>query len=104
MGWVATDLSVNPPSWQLAEGDREFFGFDAAEAITGAAARLYDLADMTDVTTGRVVDPDNLPITGTTATAEVSNLTRGREYLLVIRFTTPAGRKFSRTLVLLCVA
>lgn len=98
--WRATDLSVSPPSYQMADTDRRGLTFDAGEAITGATAELTALATMT-VTTGAV---ESVSISGTTATVTVSNLTRGETYELAVTFLRADGTRWTRTLVVLCVA
>lgn len=111
MTWSRTDLSVSPPSRQIADGDRETLGFAAGEAITGANATMRRLDTGVDVqgpvasgTTGNDPPIEAVTIASTTASVVVSGLTRGIDYELSVGFETAAGRQWTRTLVLEVVA
>lgn len=99
--WKVTDLSVSPPTWEMADGDKQAFAFDAEEAITGATAELIRLDTRQEA--GTVEGPE---IGGNVATVTVSELTRGVVYELSVTFTAAASgnRRWTRTLVLPCVA
>lgn len=99
--WTQTDLSVVPASWQIAAADSETFAFDAQTPITGATATLIRLD--TGAAAGTVT-AGALPLAGTVASAAVSGLTAGVTYLLEVTFTAAGGRRWSRTLALVCVA
>lgn len=98
--WRATDLSVSPPSYQMADTDRESFAFDAKEAITGATAVLTRLDTMAAVP----ASIESVTVATPLATVVVSGLIRGITYELAVTFTRSDGRRWSRTLILECVA
>lgn len=100
MSWQRTNLSVNPPSREIANTDREVLRFEAGEAITGASAHVVRL-DTLAVVDG-VVEAVDVDATGASVT--VSGLTRGVTYEMSIVFTRSNLTRWTRTLVLRCIA
>lgn len=98
--WQATDLSVSPPSYQLADTDKVALSINAQEAITTATAELIRLDTLAVMPAGNaVVTPG-----ASSATVVVSGLARGVTYELAVTFTRADTTKWTRTLVLECVA
>lgn len=100
--WQATALSVTPPSRQVADTDRTALTFTAAEAITGATSILAILPAGT-ATTGLIEGP-TVDTVANTATVVVSGLTRGVTYELSVTFTRSDLTRWTKTLILICVA
>ncbi|MDQ3541712.1 MAG: hypothetical protein M3440_13610, partial [Chloroflexota bacterium] len=99
-----------PPSIQVADNDREALAFDAGEAVTLASAILRDLTAGTDIgsTSSSWVSLLNPPLesvtlAGNIATVTVSGLTRGSTYEVGLTFTSAAGLRWTRTLIVECV-
>jgi hypothetical protein len=100
VAWRATDLSVDPPSRAMADTDIETFGFDAGEPIEDATGTLTRLDTMESVDELIV----NTDIVDEIAALTISGLTRGIVYELAVTFQNPTGRRWTRTLVIPCVA
>lgn len=98
--WRATDLSVSPPSFQMADTDRESFAFDAGEAIVDATAVLTRLDTLATVPTS----VESVIVATPLATVTVSGLIRGLTYELAVTMERSDGRKWTKTLVLDVVA
>ena len=98
--WRATDLSVSPPSFQMADTDRQGLQFDAGEELSTATASLTNLETGTEAPILVTDDDFDLGI----ATVVVENLTRGVTYELAVTFERADGRAWTRTLVIECVA
>ncbi len=98
--WQETHLSVSPPSRQMADTDVETFAFDAGEAITAATGVL------TRLDTNEAVDDliTNIDVATPVASLTIAGLTRGITYELTVTFENSTGRKWTRTLVIECVA
>ncbi len=107
--WRATKLSVSPPSIQVADNDREALAFDAGEAVTLASAILRDLTAGTEVgpitsaQAATVAPLEVVTLAGNIATVTVSGLTRGSIYEVGVTFTSAAGLRWTRTLIVECV-
>lgn len=108
--WRVTDLSVSPPLWQMAAGDRETFQFDAGDVVVGVTAQVRDLGTG-QLAGGPVANgqPANgviaaVTLSGQIASVTVENLTTGSVYQLAVRFQRADGRRWTRTLILECVA
>jgi len=90
----------------MASYDREPIGFDAGEAITGAAAVLRNMDTGVQVGprlsgAGGTTPPlESVTIVLNVATAMLSGLTREQTYLLAMTFTTASGRKFTKTVLI----
>ena len=99
--WIATDLSVDPPSRQMADTDVETFAFDAGQAITADTAAV-----LTRLNTGEAVNDliANTDVEGEVASVTVAGLTRGVTYELAVTLVNAAGRRWTKTLVLECVS
>lgn len=110
MVWRQTDLSVSPPSWQMADTDRETFGFDAQTPVVGASAVVTRLDTMEvaggPVTVGGAASGvvEAVSLSNNVVDVRIAGLTRGVTYELAVTFETAAGRRWTRTLVLECVA
>lgn len=98
--WQATALSVSPPSYALADTDRVALDFAAGEAITTATAALVQLPSRTSVA-GPV---ESVTVGAEGVTVVVSDLTTGVTYELAVTFTRADLTRWTRTLVLACVA
>lgn len=92
-----TDLSVDPPVFEIGSNDNEFLGFDAMEAIALVSATLRNMRTFEVVSTPAT-------ILGTVATAQITGLVRGDSYELSVTFTNAALRKWTRTLLVRCVS
>lgn len=93
-----TDLSVSPAVRQMGSADTEAFAFDAGEAISAATAELVNR------TTRKSAGTVSASVAGQVCDATVSGLTFGDVYELIVTFTNADGIKWSRTLVIECVA
>lgn len=101
--WYASDLSVSPPSRELAAADTLLIPFESDTAATSATCRLIDLA------TGLETDPQptnssiSSDITTVTINGEDLGLERGHNYELSVTFAD-ADEAWTGTLVLVVVA
>ncbi len=101
--WTKNDLSVTPPSFQMGAGDREVFGFDAGEPVTGATftfvrLRPFDLPPL-DASAAIAASAFASPV----ASLAIHNLVANETYRLTVTFTNAAGRRWSRMLFIECV-
>jgi hypothetical protein len=98
--WQATDLSVSPPSRQVGSADRLKLQFDAGEAVTAGTAKL------TRLDTGENASSliESAALAGQVLTVTVSGMVRSVAYELAVTFTGSDGVRWTRTLVLVCVA
>lgn len=85
---------------EVAAADVETFAFDAGEAITGATATLTLLGAMDDATALIT----NTEVATPTVDVTVAGLTRGGTYELAVVMENAAGRAWTRTLTIRCVA
>lgn len=99
MAWRKTALSVSPAAIQVGSSDVETIAFDAGEAITDAMATVGDL----DVATPDTLITDVAP-EPTGANVTVSGFVRGHTYELAVTFERADGRRWTRTLIVECVA
>jgi hypothetical protein len=99
--WKRTELSVDPPSWDVADRDVTPFIFDPEEPIVDATCDFIRL-DTKEEVPGSVTTPsigvDNY------VTVTVSNLIRGVAYELSVNFGNNELVRWTRTLVIRCVA
>lgn len=86
--------------YEMADTDRESFAFDAEGPITGATVVMTDLGSGVAVTAPIEAESH----AGQIQTVVVSGLTRGVDYELAVTFENSAGRKWTRTLTIACVA
>ncbi len=98
--WQMTPLSVSPPLYHMADTDRVALSFPAGEAITTATAALVQLPSRTSVA-GPV---ESVTVGAEGATVVVSDLTTGVTYELAVTFTRADLTRWTRTLVLACIA
>ncbi|MGI8403713.1 MAG: hypothetical protein ACR2OE_02890 [Thermomicrobiales bacterium] len=98
--WRMTSLSVSPPSYQMADTDRVALAFAAGQAITTATASIVELPALAPVA-GIV---ESTTVGAEAATIVVSNMTRGKTYELAVTFGRADNTRWTRTLVIECVA
>ncbi len=111
--WQKTDLSIpvtrpdgrQSYAYEVGASDRETIPFPAGEALIGITA------DLTVLDSGESADAliaaatlGMTEIGNDTALVTVAGLTRGVVYELAVTFENAAGRKWSQTLVIPCVA
>jgi hypothetical protein len=89
--------------YDVADGDRETFAFDAGQAVTAVTAKL-DRVNLDES-----VDDVSTKIEASTLVGQVGNITvhsfvRGESYVLSVEFSNAAGRIWTRTLMIRCVA
>lgn len=107
MGWRKTELSVQVTdadgnkryAIEVGTNDVETLAFDAKEPITVAIATVTDLSIAVPNTLVTAV-----AIAGNVANVTVSGFVRSHTYELAVTFTRADGRRWTRTLVLECVA
>lgn len=98
--WRATDLSVDPPSYEMGSADEETLAFDAAQPVTAVTARLVTLPGLVPASRATVT----ATLVGTVANVVVSGIARGETYELSVTFSAADGRRWTRTLVIVGVA
>ena len=82
----------------VTEDDIVNVGFDANETPSAFAASMKRLDTLADVTVG------STSLSGEIGTVQVSGLTAGVRYRLYGTFTRSNGTKWTRTLIIDCVA
>ncbi len=108
--WRATSLSLTPPSVQMADGDRDIIPIAAGEVVPLASAILRDLTTSTEVgpitsAQAATVSPlESVTINGETVNVTVSGLTRQTDYELSVTLTGADGIRWTKTLLIECVA
>lgn len=100
IAWRMTSLSVQPPSYQLADTDRVALAFAAGQPITTATASLLELPSLAPIT-GVV---ESTTVGAEDATIIVSGMTRGVTYELAVTFSRADDTRWTRTLIIECVA
>ncbi len=107
--WYATDLSVSPPSREIAATDVLEIPFESDQPATSATCTLVELNTLTVITDGE--DPPSGPpvsavasdIATVTIDGPALGLERGHNYELRVTFAD-ADEAWSGTLVLVVVA
>lgn len=84
----------------MADTDRRAIQVDAGEPITGATASLTNL----DTGLAEIAPIEGVTVNTPRATVTVSNLTRNTTYELAVTFSRLDNTRWTRTLILECVA
>lgn len=100
--WLPTDLSVDPPSRQVASTDRLSLTFAAAETFTSATAKVVSLPR--SLLRPEILESLGVDTVGMTATPLVSGFITGESYRLSVTFVRSDTTTWTRTLVLECVS
>lgn len=89
--------------YEVADGDRETFAFDAGQAVTAVAAHLdrINLDESVDDVSTKI---EASALVGQIGNITVHNFVRGESYVLSVEFSNSAGRTWTRTLMIRCIA
>jgi len=103
---LSVGLTVNGQTvyfYDVGEGDRETFGFDAGEAVTGVLGKLHrvNLDESRDDVSAKI---ESMNLAGQIGNITVSDFVRGEQYVLSVEFTNAVGRTWTRTLYIRCRA
>lgn len=101
--WYASDLSVSPPSREMAATDTLLIPFESDNAATSATCSLIDLATMTATAVQPTISAVASDIATVTVNGTTLGLERGHNYELAVTFAD-ADEEWSGVLVLVVVA
>lgn len=98
--WKRTGISLEPPSYAVSHLDREALTIDANEPIIDAdvtAVKVRLRSDASDIIVGVEILSEGCVVI-------IEGMEQGVDYEMLVTFTRPDSRRWSRTLVIECVA